>query len=68
LAANSGLAVDGNGLRINAASPFQLSAGGLGLNYGQLDASYLNQRIVFVAEAATPSQTQQAVQAALAAG
>ncbi|MFB0827887.1 hypothetical protein ACEU07_21655 [Chromobacterium violaceum] len=68
LAANSGLAVDGNGLKINAASPLTLGAGGLGVNYGQLDAGYLNQRIVFVAEAATADQTLQAVQAALAAG
>ena len=68
LAVNSGLAVDGNGLRINAASPLQLSAGGLGLNYGQLDASYLNQRIVFVPEGASLNDTLQAVQSALNAG
>ncbi|MEN2428946.1 hypothetical protein [Chromobacterium vaccinii] len=68
LAASSGLQVDSSGLRVNAASPLTLGASGLGINYAQLDASYLNQRIVFVAEAATADQTLLAVQAALSAG
>ncbi|MDE1715269.1 hypothetical protein PWG14_22675, partial (plasmid) [Chromobacterium amazonense] len=68
LAANSGLSVDAAGLKVNAMSPLAFSAGALGLNYAQLDANYLSQRIVFVAEAATPDLTLQAVQAALNAG
>ncbi|MCD4484558.1 hypothetical protein LQR31_08760 [Chromobacterium vaccinii] len=68
LAVNGGLTVDDSGLQINAMSPLMFNAGALGMNYGQLDASYLNQRIVFVAEAATADQTLQAVQAALKAG